>query len=210
MNSTILGSKNTVERDFSIPANYLSLQNTMDSLKKNGIEAYSFNSAEELKKKLFELLPLKAEVMTMTSVTLDTLGITEEISNSGRYEAIRNKLKSLNFNEQRKIASDADYTIGSVHVVTEDGEILIASATGSQLSAYASASGKIIWVVGTQKIVKNLDEGMKRIYDYCLPLEDKRARKAYNMGSKIGKILTINSEVPERITILFLKQNIGF
>lgn len=210
MNSTLLEISKNLKRNFSIPANQLSIENTVDSLGKNGIEAYIFNTPEELKKKLFELLPLKAEVMTMTSVTLDTLGITSEILNSGKYEPVRKKLKSMDTIEQRKIASGADYSIGSIHAVTEDGEILIASATGSQLSAYAYASGKIIWVVGTQKIVKNLDEGMKRIYEYCLPLEDKRARKVYNMGSKVGKILTINSEVPERITILFLKQNIGF
>lgn len=210
MDSTILEIKKMDGRDFSMPANQLSLENTVNSLNKNGIEAYTFNTPEELKKKLFELLPLKAEVMTMTSVTLDTLGITEEILNSGRYEAVRNKMKLLGSSEQRKIASDADYTLGSVHAITEDGEILIASSTGSQISAYAYASGKIIWVVGTQKIVKNLDEGMKRIYEYCLPLEDKRARKAYNMGSKVGKIITINSEVPKRMTVLFLKQNIGF
>lgn len=210
MNEITIENSKKVIFDFSKPAGDESINKTVTALSKNGIQAFTFDSKEELKKKFFELLPEKAEVMTMTSVTIDTLGISEEISNSGKYESVKNKLKLLDRKMQKKIGSVADYSIGSVHAVTENGEILIASATGSQLSAYAYASGNIIWVVGTQKIVENLEVGIKRIYEYSFPLENERAKKAYNTGSKVGKILTINSEVPGRLTILFLKENIGF
>lgn len=199
-----------VSKTFSTLASDEVLSRTMRELFKNGITAIAFDTIVALKKKFFELLPEKAEIMTMTSVTLDTLGISEEISNSGKYESVRNKLRSLGEKTQKKAGSIAEYSIGSVNAVTENGEILIASATGSQLSAYAYASDKVIWVVGTQKIVKDREEGIKRIYDYCFPLEDARSRKVYNVGSKVGKILTINSETPGRLTILFLKENIGF
>ena len=210
MNETMNEKSILVNQNFSKLANDESINKTVAALKKNGIESFTFDSKENLKKKLFELLPEKAEVMTMTSVTIDTLGISEEILNSGRFDPVRNRTKSLDSKAQRTIRCSADYSIGSVHAITENGEVLIASATGSQLSAYAYASGKIIWVVGTQKIVKNKDEGIKRIYEYSFPLENERAQKAYNEGSKVGKILTINSEVPGRLTILFLKENIGF
>jgi acyl-CoA hydrolase len=210
MNEAVIEKNSKISQDFSKPASDESLNRTIAALSKNGIQSFAFDSEETLKQKLFELLPEKAEIMTMTSVTIDTLGITEEILNSGRYEPVRNKMKLLDEKSKRKMGSNADYSVGSVHAITENGEVLIASSTGSQISAYAYASGKVIWVVGTQKIVKDKEEGIKRIYEYCFPLEDARARKAYNAGSKVGKILTINSEVPGRLTILFLKQNIGF
>jgi len=101
--------------------------------------------------------------------------------------------------------------VSSVHALTEDGHLIIASNTGSQLSSEAYAGGKVIFVVGTQKIVKDNQEGIKRIYEYCLPLEDERARKAYGMGSNVSKILIINKEIfPERITVFLVKEKLGF
>lgn len=210
MKNTTIEKSNIINQDFSKLATDESIKKTMAALYSNGILSFLFDSKEDLKKKLFELIPEKSEVMTMTSVTLDELGITDEILNAGKYDAVKNKLKGLDSRARRKIGSDADYSIGSVHAVTENGEVLIASATGSQLAAYAYASGKVIWVVGTQKIVKNREEGIRRIYEYCFPLENERAKKVYKMESRIGKILTINSENPDRLTILFLKENIGF
>lgn len=199
-----------VSKTFSTLASDKSLSKTMKELFKNGITSISFDSRQSLIKKLYELIPENAEVMTMTSVTLDTLGISEEISSSSKYRSVRNKLRLLGDKDQKKVGSVSEYTLGSVNAVTENGEILIASATGSQLSAYAYASEHVIWVVGTQKIVKDKEEGTKRIYDYCFPLENARSKKVYNVGSKVGKILTINCEIPGRLTILFLKENIGF
>jgi len=110
-----------------------------------------------------------------------------------------------------KIGAAPDWVVSSVHAVTEDGHLLIASNTGSQLSAEAYAGGRVILVVGTQKIVKDNNEGIRRIYEYCLPLEDERARKVYGMGSNVSKILIINKEIfPKRITVILVKEKLGF
>ncbi|OFY86416.1 MAG: hypothetical protein A3F72_11500 [Bacteroidetes bacterium RIFCSPLOWO2_12_FULL_35_15] len=202
--------KKLLENKYSKLANDEAIRKTMEALLKNGITSFVFVTVDEVKKKLFELLPENAEVMDMTSVTLKKLGISDEIFNSGKYDSLRKKLGSLDDKLRRKLSCVADFSIGSVHAVTLNGEILIASATGSQLAAYAYGSGKVIWIVGTQKIVKDREEGMKRLYEYCLPLENERAKKVYKSPSKMGKILTINSETPGRLTILFIKQNIGF
>jgi hypothetical protein len=102
--------------------------------------------------------------------------------------------------------------LGSVHAVTEEGQLVIASNTGSQLGAYAYGSEKVVWVVGTQKIVKNLDEAMKRIYEYVLPLESERVKKAYGMErSNVSKLLIINKEVkPGRAVVVLVKESLGF
>src|SRR3989344_6159517 len=178
------------------------IQKAIASLKNNGIEAMVVENGEAAKAKALELIPAQSEVMNMTSVTLETIGIPKELNESGKYNSVRNQ----------KLGAAPVYAIGSVHAVTQEGQVVIASNTGSQLPAYAYGAAKVIWVVGAQKIVKDLDAAFKRIYEYVLPLESERARKAYGVeGSNVSKLLIVNKEIaPNRITIIFVKEVLGF
>lgn len=194
-----------------------SVDKTIEALKSNGIEAKFVETGEDAKKEILSLIPQGAEVMNMTSVTLDTLGIPEEINESGKYDSVRSKLNKMDRqtegSKMQKLGAAPDWAVGSVHAVIEDGHLLIASNTGSQLPAYASGAQHVIWVVGTQKIVKNNDEALKRIYEYVLPLESVRANKAYNIttGSNVSKLLILNKEVkPGRIIVIFVGEKLGF
>lgn len=204
---------------WDIQANDETIIKVIDALKQNGIDAIVVNNGEEAKEKILELLPKKAEVMTMTSVTLDTIGVSQALNESDDYDSVKNKLSKLDRTtqgaEMQKIGAAPGWTLGSVHAITEDGKVVIASNTGSQLPAYAYGAQHVIWVVGTQKIVKNLDDAMKRIYEYVLPIETKRARKAYGLpdtwDSNVSKLLIVNKEVtPKRIQIIFVKEKLGF
>ena len=171
---------------------------------------------EDAKRKVLELLPDGAEVFTMASVTLEQTGIAGEIQESGRYKSVRNELNKMDRKtqgrEMQKLGAAPDWTIGSVHAVTEDGHVLVASNTGSQIPAYAFASGHVIWVIGVQKIVKDLDMGMRRIYEHTLPLESERAKKAYGVpGSAVNKLLIVNKEVTlGRITLIAVNEVLGY
>ncbi len=191
------------------------VEKTIASLKANGIDAVFAETTDEAKQKALSLIPNGAEVMTMSSTTNDSIGLNKEINESGKYNTLRDNLYKMNPNtqgkEMRKLGAVHDYTTGSAHAVTETGSVIIASATGSQLPAYAYTSGKVIWGVGAQKIVKNVEEGIKRIYEYTFPLEDQRARKAYGMGSGVNKLLIINKEViPGRLHVIIVNQVLGF
>lgn len=195
------------------------VEKTVASLQKNGCIVFVVDTGQQAKEKALELLPQGAEVMTMTSMTLDAIGLTKEINESGNYNAVKPKLfkmfkmdRATQGKEIQQIGAAPDWAIGSVHAVTEEGQVLIASNTGSQLSAYTYGASHVIWVIGTQKIVKNVDEGMKRLYEHSLPLEAQRARKAYGVaGSNVGKILIVNKEVkPGRITVLLVNEVLGF
>ncbi len=192
------------------------LNKTVEALKANGITAMVVNSGADAKAKVLELVPEGAEVMTMTSVTLDSTGISEELNTSTKYNSVRTKLNSMNkevnADEMNKLGAAPQWTVGSVHAVTQDGKVLIASNTGSQLPAYAYGAQHVIWVVGAQKVTANVDEAMKRIYDYVLPLESERAKKAYGMpGSNVSKLLIINKEVnPTRLTMILVKEQLGY
>jgi hypothetical protein len=126
----------------------------------------------------------------------------------GDFERLAKEGKSK---ESRRLGAAPDYIVGSVHAVTEDGQAVISSATGSQLAGYASGAEHVIWVVGAQKIVPTLEEAFKRIQEYTFPLEDARARKAYGMGSGINKILIVAREFkPKRISMVIVKEVLGF
>lgn len=189
---------------------------TVQALKNNGVEAIVVENSEEARKKALELIPQGSEVMTMTSTTLDTIGLSKEMNESEKYSSLRNKLMSMNRETQsleiQKLGAAPEWVVGSVHALTEDGYVLIASNSGSQLPAYVYGSSHVIWVVGAQKIVKNTDEAIKRIYEYTLPLESERAKKAYGVpGSAVNKLLIFNREIqPGRVTIILVKAKLGF
>jgi YkgG family uncharacterized protein len=191
------------------------IERTAKALEANNIHVLIAENGEEAKRLFFELIPEGSEVFLGASVTLETLGIKDEIDKSGKYEALRPKIfamdRATQGREIRKLGGAPDYAAGSVHAVTEDGHVLIASNTGSQLGPYAAGAGKVIWVVGAQKLVKDVDEGLRRIYEYDLPLETEHMRQLYNAPTGVNKLLIVNKEIrPNRITLIIVKEALGY
>jgi hypothetical protein len=208
-------SELTPNKEFAKLASDEQIERTVKALEANGIHAVVAENGEEARRIFFELVPEGAEIFLGASVTLETLGIKDVIDKSGQYEAVRPKMFAMNRETQgreiRKLGGAPDYAAGSVHAVTEHGQVLIASNTGSQLGPYASGAGKVIWVVGAQKLVKDLDAGMKRIYEYDLPLEIEHMRQLYNMSTNVNKVLIVNREIrPNRITMIIVKEELGY
>ena len=113
--------------------------------------------------------------------------------------------------EMRRLSASPDYVVGSVHAVTEQGSLLIASASGSQLGPLVSGAGHVILVVGGQKIVPDLEAGLRRLFEYCFPLENERAMTAYGVPSGVNNILIINRVlVPGRVTAILVNERLGF
>lgn len=200
---------------FSILASDARIERTIQALENNNIHVIVAENSADAKKKLFEIIPANVEIFTSSSVTLNVLGITEEIDESGHYNSVRAKMALMDRKTQnreiQKLGSTPEYMIGSVHAVTETGHVIIASKTGSQLAGYASSAAHLIWVVGTQKIVSTLEEGMERIEEFTLPLENARALSAYGVESSIDKLLIVNKEfAPDRTTMILVKENLGF
>lgn len=189
------------------------IERTAKALEANGIRVILAANGAEAKQKVLETIPAGAEVFNSTSTTLDSLGLPEEINR--RYDSVRVKLASVNpqtqMREMIKMGAVPEWIVGSVHAVTEDGTLVIASNTGSQLAGYAASAAQVLWVVGAQKIVPSLDEAFKRVREYSLALEDVRALKAYGMNSSINKWLIVHREViPGRATLILVKENLGF
>lgn len=202
-------------QEFTTLATDKQIESVVDALETNNIHVIVVENGEEAKKLVLQLVPPGAEVYANISKTLEQIGIAEEIDKSGRYEAVRPKVFALDRKTQadqmRILRARPDYIVGSVHAITEDGHIMTASNGGSQLAPYAYGARKVILVVGTQKIVKDLNEGFRRIQEYSYPLEDARLRVALGTPSAVSKILIVNRElIPGRTTVILVKEELGF
>ncbi|HSX33555.1 MAG TPA: LUD domain-containing protein [Candidatus Saccharimonadales bacterium] len=192
------------------------LAKTSRALEANGFTVQVVTSGKDAKAKALELLPKGAEVLTVTSQTVNDIGLAAAINESGDYDAVRPKLAQLmgdpsKKREQRKLGAAPDFVVGSVHAITEDGTVLIASATGSQLSPDVYGAGHVIWIVGAQKIVGDWEAAMARLQEHVFPLEDARALKAYGGHSSINKVVRFNKEAaPGRIDIILVQEALGF
>lgn len=190
-----------------------SLNNTINALKEKWIESFVLDNWLWAKNKVIDLIPKGEEVMNMTSETLVWIWLDKEILDSWIYKPVRKVLMDDKFDwmTKKRVWTAHKWAIWSIHAITEDWNILIASATWSQLPSYAYWAENIIFVVWTQKIVKDIDEWMRRIYEYTFPLENERAMKAYWTWSWVNKILIINKEtVPWRIKLIFVKEKLWF
>jgi hypothetical protein len=187
---------------------------TTVSLEEHGFSVEVVDDLDAARRAVLARIPNGASVMTNTSVTLDETGITEAINDGGPYESARNKMMALDYAtqlpEMKAVAGEAEYALGSVHAVTRDGTLVIASASGSQLASYAWGAANVIFVVGAQKLVPTVKAGRERIFEHSLPLEDARAYAAYGMNSRVGKILEIRQEDPGRIHVVIVREAVGF
>jgi hypothetical protein len=190
------------------------LAETVVALEEHGFGVDVTDDLDAARDTVLARIPEGVSVMTNTSVTLTETGIASAIDDEGPYESMRNKLLTLDFAtqlpEMKAIAGQADYALGSVHAVTHGGALFIASASGSQLAAYAWGAPNVIFVIGAHKLVPSAEAARERIYKHSLQLEDGRAYAAYGMNSYVGKILEIDQETPGRIHIVLIQQVVGF
>ena len=185
------------------------------ALERNGIRSLLAATGADARGLVGSLLTDGAEVYNNTSRTLEAIGVADDIERSGRYQPLRLRLyrmdREMQAREMRTLAASPDYVVGSVHALTEDGSLLIASASGSQLGPLVSGAGHVILVIGAQKIVSDVVTGMRRIYQYCFPLEDARARRAYGVPSGVNNILIINKVITaDRVTAIIVSERLGF
>jgi acyl-CoA hydrolase len=191
------------------------LQATVVALEEHGFSAEVVGDLDAARQAVLARIPEGSSVMTNTSVTLAETGIAAALNaGGGRWNVARNEMFALDFATQAQqmkvIGGQPDYALGSVHAVTRDGTLVIASASGSQLASYVWGAANVIFVIGAQKLVPTLAAAHERIYQHSLPLEDVRAQAAYGQHSQVGKVLEIHQELPGRIHVVLIRQQVGF
>lgn len=200
---------------FTTPASPAALDRAAQALTEHGFAVEILDGLAEARSRVTELIPPAATVFTGASETLRLSGIERDINEGNRYRPVKPRVLSMDRvrerDDIRRLTSTPDVIVGSVHAVTEDGSLIIASGTGSQLPGFAGGARAAIWVVGAQKIVPDLATGLRRVEQHCLPLENERALRIYGHPSAISRLLILNREpFARRATVLLLREAIGF
>ena len=203
-----------IQQYFTTPASETTLERVAERIRERNIEVLIVNDGEEARQVVLERLPQGSEVHSGKSKTLQDSGIFEVIQDPKQYNALRHQFMKMDRKTQageiRKLVAAPDFMLGSVQAITKAGILVDVSATGSQIGPYANTAGKVILVVGSQKIVPDLETAFRRIREYVLPWEEAQVRKAANLGTFVGKILIIEREwVPGRLTVVLVKEPIG-
>jgi hypothetical protein len=200
--------------DFTAPASEEAIQQVAERLRERNIEVVVVDDGDQAREVVLNRLPDGAEVHSGKSKTLQETGIFEAIQDPTHFDSLRQRFSKMDRQTQareiRKLIAGPDYMLGSVNAITADGVLVAASATASQLGPYASSAGKVILVVGSQKIVPDLETALRRVHEHVLPWEDAQVRKVMNSGSFVGKTLIIEREwVDGRLTVVLVRQPIG-
>jgi L-lactate utilization protein LutB len=206
--------------DFQTPASPNQIQRTIEAVASRGVAVEFVENGKAAFDRLREIIPPGADVMTGASMTLRQIGL-EEYLGSGRHPWHNVKAEYLAEKDParqaalRRQAALSEYFLASVHAIAETGEIVVASATGSQIAPYAYTSRNVIWVAGVQKIVPTLADAVRRVREYVLPLEDRRAQSqpGPKIGGFIGKLLIFEKEagfLNRTLRLILVNERLGF
>ena len=200
---------------FTDPASAERLERTAAALTAHGFTVEILDDAAAARSRVRDLIPAGASVFTGASETLRLSGIDADINTRGRFHAVKPRLLAMDratgADDIRRLLASPDVVVGSVAALTETGSLVVASASGSQLPAYAGGAAHAIWIVGAQKVVADLNTALRRVEDHALPLENARAQVAYGQPSAVNRLLILNAEPhPGRGTVLLLREAIGF
>jgi hypothetical protein len=205
-----------IDESYSLAASEEVIQRTAESLRRNGFEVYIVDAPQDTRKLVENLLPPDKSVFTALSQTVKLSGLDDVINGpESKFISLRKEIGKLDrathFREQVKLGAAPDVVVGSVHAITETGQVLIASGTGSQLAPYAAGAERVFWIVGSQKLVRDFNDAMWRLEMYAYPMEDARMHETMNLPSGLAKILIVNREIfPGRTTIVIVRETIGF
>ena len=200
--------------DFAVPASEAELEALAEKLRARNFEVVIVQDGAEAKAQVLNRIPEGAQVHSGKSKTLEDAGLFKEFMEGDRFDFVRKRTMKLDpktqRDEMRKLGAAPDVMVNSAHAVTEEGQIVITSASGSQIGPIASGAGRLILVIGSQKIVPDLDAAFRRIREHVFPYEDARLREAMGIGTKITRTLILDQDfLPGRTTVILVREPIG-
>ena len=203
----------TVER-FTTPASEQTLQDVATALAERNLKTVVVDTGADARRAVLEMIPEGAEVHSGKSKTLEDIGLFHEFQDSGRYDFVRTRMfamdRATQGREIRKLTAAPDYMVNSAQAITEEGVIVVASASASQVGPLASGAGRVIFVVGSQKIVRDLDAAYERILEHVLPYEDSRVFEAMGVHTFLARLLLLEREwQADRTTVVLVREPVG-
>ena len=198
---------------FAEPTSEATLEAVAERLRARNFEVVIVDDGAAAKAEVLSRVPEGSQVHSGKSKTLEDAGIFDEFMNNENYDFIRRRTMKMDRNtqrdEMRKAGAAPDIMVNSAHAVTEAGQIVMTSATGSQIGPIASGAGQLILVIGSQKVVPDLDTAFRRIEDYVIPYEEDRLNVAHGVAKMNRTLILEGDHTPGRTTIILVRQPIG-
>src|SRR3989344_1932174 len=204
--------------DYNKLASLSAIETTAKALQAKGFEVFVVDTGAAALAKIKELIPAGVSVMNGSSATLEQIGYIDYLK-SGSHDWVNPKTAILAETDKtkqallRRQATASDYYLGSVHGLSETGEFVIGSNTGSQMPHIVYSSTNLIFVVSTKKIVPSLDEAIKRLEQHVVPLEDQSLMSKYNIHTALNKVVIFKGEASSssrRLRMILVKEDLGF
>jgi acyl-CoA hydrolase len=199
--------------EFARPASEATLEALAERMRARNFEVVIVDDGAAAKAEVLSRVPEGSQVHSGKSKTLEDAGIFDEFMNNEKYDFIRRRTLKMDRNtqrdEMRKAGAAPDIMVNSAHAVTEAGQIVMTSATGSQIGPIASGAGQLILVIGSQKVVPNLDTAFRRIEDYVIPYEEARLGVAHGVAKMNRTLILEGDHTPGRTTIILVRTPIG-
>ena len=201
------------------------IERTIVNLEKNNIKAYYAKSDDEIFQTIKDIVKDGETVSVGGSMTLFETKIIDFLR-SGRYNFLDRYKENLTQTDLKEIyrkSFSANTYFASANAITEEGEIFNVDGNGNRVAAILYGPDKVILIVGVNKIVKNIDEAIKRNKDISGPANAKRlnlqtpcAKVGYCMDCESKDRICCEYTVikrhrnENRIHVIFVNDNLGF
>jgi len=198
------------------PATKARVERTFAALKQRGITPIYVPDRRAALETVLGLIPKRSAVAHGSSTTLQEIGLVDRLKDpASGFRYLNPEWQSESDATRRariraRLSVEADYYLGSVQAICETGEVIGADASGSRQAFYVYGPPHVIWVAGINKLVPNLESGLRRVREVALPLKDQRMKRQGGSGSSIGKLVIFERERPGRITLVLVGENLGF
>lgn len=198
------------------PEDRARIDRTFAAMKARGVEASFVSDRTHALSALLSMIPHGSKVAHGSSTTLIEIGFVDALkkADSGfeylNLEWIREADPAKRTRLRARLTAQADYFLGSVQAVCETGEAVSADAGGSRQVGYVFGPPHVIWVAGMNKLVPNVDAGIRRLREVALPQEDARIKSTGGSGSYVGKLVIYERQPPGRTRLVLVGEDLGF
>jgi len=208
---------------------YNLLSKTREALERNQFKVLVASSKKDAIDKVLGLIPLDVKVGVGGSMTIRELGLIEALTHRGN-RVVHHWLPDMPVSDWLPFmmeAHNSDVFLCSSNAITEDGKLVNIDSTGNRVASMIFGPKKVIVIAGKNKIVKNVDAGLKRLKKVAGPLNAKRHNlvelpcvstglcEDCNSPKRICRVITIMERAPNRvkdpnITVVLVAEELGF
>ena len=201
--------------------NNLLAQKVIKGLESRNMSGYYAGTKEEALKIALELIPKGSSVTMGGAMSAHEIGLVEALK-SPDYNFI-DRDKASDKRAAMLAAYDADFFLSSANAMTEDGIMINVDGNANRVSAIAQGPKKVIFIVGMNKITKDVDSTMKRARNVAAPINAQRfglSTPCTATGSCMDCkspdticcqiLITRYSKHKDRIHVILVNDNLGF